>query len=200
MISEAEAKILKEAQDRLRKAMDEDDENRKTAKDDLEFIAIEGKQWPEQIKAERESEGRPCITVNKMPAFIDQVVGDQRMNRPSVRVVPVDSQADVKVAKILSGWIKHVQQISKSDVAIDHGFEHAVACGYGAWRVTTRYSSDSAFEQEAYIEVIENALAVFWGKLMFEWNAWADEHEHVECTAERISTSLIEIIKKQLVS
>lgn len=36
------------------------------------------------------------------------------------------------------------------------------------------------------------------GKLMLEWNAWADEHEHVECIAERISTSLIEIIKKQL--
>jgi len=164
MTEEQERKILREAQDRLRKAMDEDDENRKLAKDDLEFVAVEGKQWPEQIKAERESEGRPCITINKMPAFIDQVVGDQRMNRPSIRVVPVDSKADVKVAKILSGWIKHVQQISKSDVAIDHGFEHAVACGYGAWRVTTRYTSDSAFEQEAYIEVIENALAVFWGK------------------------------------
>ena len=164
MTEEQERKILREAQDRLRKAMDEDDENRRLAKDDLEFVAVDGKQWPEQIKAEREAEGRPCITMNKMPAFIDQVVGDQRMNRPSIRVVPVDSQADVKVAKILSGWIKHVQQISKSDVAIDHGFEHAVACGYGAWRVTTRYSSNSAFEQEAYIEVIENALAVFWGK------------------------------------
>lgn len=164
MTEEQERKILREAQDRLRKAMDEDEENRRLAKDDLEFVAVDGKQWPEQIKAEREAEGRPCITMNKMSAFIDQVVGDQRMNRPSIRVVPVDSQADVKVAKILSGWIKHVQQISKSDVAIDHGFEHAVACGYGAWRVTTRYSSNSAFEQEAYIEVIENALAVFWGK------------------------------------
>ena len=164
MTQEQERKILKEAQDRLRKAIDEDDENRRFAKDDLEFIAIEGKQWPDPIRTERESEGRPCITINKMPAFIDQVVGDQRMNRPSIKVIPVDSKADVKVAKILGGWIKHVQQISKSDVAIDHGFEHAVACGYGAWRVTTRYTSDSAFEQEAYIEVIENALAVFWGK------------------------------------
>lgn len=36
------------------------------------------------------------------------------------------------------------------------------------------------------------------GKLMLEWNAWADEHEHVECIAERISKSLIEIAKKQL--
>jgi len=36
------------------------------------------------------------------------------------------------------------------------------------------------------------------GKLMLEWNAWADEHENVECIAERVSTSLIEIVKKQL--
>lgn len=36
------------------------------------------------------------------------------------------------------------------------------------------------------------------GKPLLEWNAWADEHEHIECIAERISTSLIEIIKKQL--
>ena len=36
------------------------------------------------------------------------------------------------------------------------------------------------------------------GKLMLEWNTWADEHEHVECIAERISTSLIEIVKKYM--
>ncbi len=36
------------------------------------------------------------------------------------------------------------------------------------------------------------------GKLMLEWNAFADEHEHIECIAERISASLIEIVKKQL--
>jgi hypothetical protein len=161
---EKQRKILKEAQNRLQKCMDDEGENRKAAKEDLEFVAVEGKQWPEAIKAEREAEGRPCITINKMPVYIDQVVGDQRMNRPSIKVVPVDSKADRKVADLLGGWIKHVQQVSKSDVAIDHGFEHAVACGYGAWRVVTKYTSDSAFEQEAFIEKIDNALSVFWGR------------------------------------
>jgi len=162
--TEADKKILKEAKDRLQRAIDDDGENRKLAKDDLEFIALEGKQWPERIRAEREADGRPCLTINKMPVFIDQVVGDQRMNRPMIKVIPVDSKADPEIARILGGWIKHVQQISRADVAIDNGFEHAVACGYGAWRVITKYTSDSAFEQEAYIEVIENALSVFWGK------------------------------------
>jgi hypothetical protein len=164
MTPEKERQILKEAQDRLRKAMEDDDENRRLAKEDLEFLSIDGKQWPDAIKNERIADGRPCITVNKLPTYIDQVVGDQRMNRPSIKVIPVDSQADDKIAVILSGWVKHIQQISCSDVAIDHGFEHAVASGYGAWRVITKYTSDSSFEQEAYIEKIDNALAVFWGK------------------------------------
>jgi len=164
MATIAEQKILTEARDRLAKAIEDDGENRKLAKNDLEFIAIEGKQWPEAIRAEREADGRPCITINKMPVFIDQVVGDQRMNRPTIKVVPVDSKADTQTAHILGGWIKHVQQISKSDIAIDHGFEHAVASGYGAWRVVTKYISDDSFDQEAYIEKIDNALSVYWGK------------------------------------
>jgi len=35
------------------------------------------------------------------------------------------------------------------------------------------------------------------GKLMTEWNPYANEHEHSECTSERISENLILIIKKQ---
>ena len=162
--TERERKLLKEVQDRLRKAMDEDDENRKVALEDLEFVGVEGAQWPEDIKAQRTGDGRPCLSVNKMPAFIDQVVGDQRMNRPSIKVIPVDSYGDVEVARILGGWIKHVEVISKSDIAIDHGFEHAATCGYGAIRVITKYVNENSFDQEAYIEKVDNALAIFWGK------------------------------------
>lgn len=159
-----ESKILMEARDRLKKAMDDDYENRKLALEDLEFIGIEGAQWPAQIRAEREADNRPCITTNKMPTFIDQVVGDQRMNRPSIKVIPVDDKADPAIATILGGWIKHVEQVSKADTTIDHGFEHTVACGYGAMRVVTEYVSDDSFDQDARIKKIDNALAVFWGK------------------------------------
>jgi hypothetical protein len=163
MPSEKDKKLLKEAQDRLKNIMEDEGENRKIAFEDLEFVYIPGKQWPELIKAEREGNQQPCLEINKMPTFLAQVVGDQRMNRPSIKVVPVDDKADPEVARILGGWIKHVQQISKSDVAIDHGFEHAVSSAYGALRVVTDYISETSFDQEAYIKKIDNALAVFWG-------------------------------------
>ena len=36
------------------------------------------------------------------------------------------------------------------------------------------------------------------GKLMKAWNPFATEHEHIECASERISASLIELVKKDL--
>ncbi len=32
---------------------------------------------------------------------------------------------------------------------------------------------------------------------MNEWNPFAEEHEHIECAADRISNHMINIIKKQ---
>lgn len=161
--TEKKAKILREAKDRFRIASDYDRHNRIAAYEDMEFIANERSQWPEQIRKDRELANQPCLVINKLPVFIDQVVGDQRQNRPSIKVIPVDSNDDINTARILGGWMRHVQSISKSDIAIDHGFEHAVACGYGAVRVITDYVSDMTTDQEAYIKKIDNALAVYWG-------------------------------------
>lgn len=36
------------------------------------------------------------------------------------------------------------------------------------------------------------------GKIIKEWNPFAEVHEHIECSAECISASLVEILKKQL--
>lgn len=161
--TEKKAKILREAKDRFRIASDYDRHNRIAAYEDMEFIANERSQWPENIRKDRELANQPCLVINKLPVFIDQVVGDQRQNRPSIKVIPVDSNDDINTARILGGWMRHVQSISKSDIAIDHGFEHAVACGYGAVRVITDYISDMTTDQEAYIKKIDNALAVYWG-------------------------------------
>ena len=36
------------------------------------------------------------------------------------------------------------------------------------------------------------------GKPMQDWNPFAEVHEHIECSAERISASLIELVKMDL--
>ena len=52
-------------------AYDADFRNRERSIDDLETL-IGRRQWDEAAKADREAEGRPCLTINGLPQFVRQ--------------------------------------------------------------------------------------------------------------------------------
>src|SRR5688572_29246609 len=152
-------KILEQARDAYERAREWWHDNQRLAKEDLEFARL-GCQWDEAIKRQRELEQRPCLTFNKMPAFIRQVVNDARQNKPSIRVHPQDSGADPRTARIINGLIRNIETGSDADVAYDTAIEHAVGQGFGFWRINTRYASDSGWEQDIVIERIANPFTV----------------------------------------
>lgn len=135
-------------------------DNQDEARADLRFARL-GEQWPERVRKEREDANRPCLTINKMPAFIRQVVNDARQNKPSVKVHPQDSNADVRVAQIYDGLIRNIETTSDADVAYDTAIEHAVGQGFGFWRYDTAYTSDDTFEQDIIIARIANPFTVY---------------------------------------
>ena len=142
--------------DRAREAWEE---NRTQAREDLRFARL-GQQWPADMEKQRALEHRPCLTFNKMPAFIRQVVNDARQNKPSIRVHPQDSGADPRTARIINGLIRNIETGSDADVAYDTAIEHAVGQGFGFWRINTRYASENGFEQDIVIERITNPFTV----------------------------------------
>ena len=65
--------IHEEAKERFPEAYDAADDAYTEMLSDLEFA--EGKeQWPRDIEAERKKDGRPCLVINKLPAFCDQII------------------------------------------------------------------------------------------------------------------------------
>jgi hypothetical protein len=154
-----EDKILKEAHARLALAEEAEDENRKLALDDLKFRA--GEQWPENVVNERERDGRPCLVINRIPQFIQQVTNDQRQNRPSIKVHPVDDHGDVETGKTIQGLIRHIEYNSNADVAYDTAFDSAATGGFGFFRIVTDYVSPTSFEQEILIKRVRNPFSVF---------------------------------------
>ena len=134
-------------------------ENRAAALEDIRFARL-GEQWPEKIKKEREQEGRPCLTINRQPSFIRQVVNDGRMNKPAIKVKPVDDNSDQETAEILSGLIRNIEYASQADVAYDTALESAVTCSMGFFRICTDYTADDEFTQDIKIKRITNPLAV----------------------------------------
>lgn len=154
-------KLLTEALTRFKKAEDAERENRELAYEDFRFAA--GEQWPHDIKLERGQKNRPCLTFNRLPTFIRQVTGDARQNKPSVKVIPVDSNADVELADILNGLIRNIESQSQAEEAYLTAFEYAVTAGIGGgWRITTEYTNDDSFEQDIRIKRITNPFAIWW--------------------------------------
>jgi predicted NBD/HSP70 family sugar kinase len=153
-------KVLEEALKRFKKAEEAEQENRDLAEEDFRFAA--GEQWPDQIRQEREQSDRPCLTFNRLPAFIAQVVGDARQNKPAIKVLPCDSGADVETAEVYNGLIRNIESQSRATQAYITAFEHSVTGGMGAFRILTKYASDDSFEQDIRIERITNPFSVYW--------------------------------------
>jgi PAS domain-containing protein len=152
-------KLLEIAKARFKVCVEAESENRTKAADDRKFRA--GDQWPDDVKAARDADGRPCLTINKMPQFEQQVTNDQRQNRPAIKVHPVDDVADPKTAKVHQGLIKHIEVSSGADTARDTAFENAVRGGYGYYRIVTEYLSPDSFEQEIRVKRIRDADTVY---------------------------------------
>jgi hypothetical protein len=151
--------FLEKAQKRLDAAIKADEHNRTKAIEDLKFL--NGEQWDPAEKQRRNIKSRPCLQVNLLPKFINQLIGEQRQNRPKIKVRPVDSKADVDIAKIREGIISNIEYLSKADTIYDMAYSMAVRCGYGAWQVCTRYTDDNPFEQEIYLEFIPNPFVIY---------------------------------------
>lgn len=152
--------LLKEAIEAFELAEEFEDENRKTALDDVRFARL-GEQWPEKIKKQRDTDGRPCLTINKMPAFTRQVVNDARQNKPSIKVHPVDDTADIETAEVINGLIRNIEYISDADVAYDTGVECAVDRGFGYWTVDIDYAFDDTFDLDLLIKRVANPFAIY---------------------------------------
>jgi hypothetical protein len=117
--------ILKDAQEAFKVAADAESDNRAAALDDLRFGRL-GDQWPEAMRKQREAENRPCLTINRLPAVMRQVVNDARQNKPSIKCHPADSKADPATALIMNGLIRNIEYASNADVAYDTAAEFAV--------------------------------------------------------------------------
>lgn len=164
--SEADEAILKVARTRLQTAEKAERGIRENAEDDLLFVS--GEQWPLQIKNDREKEQRPCLVINRLPQFVQQITNDQRQNRQSLKVHPIDSLADIETAKIIQGIHRHIENNSNAETAYDTAFESAVRGGFGYWRITTEFSKPDSFDQEIKIKRIKNPMSVYFDPFVQE--------------------------------
>jgi len=145
-------------------------DSREDELDDLRFMAGSPDnqwQWPADVLATRGAvqgqtiNARPCLTINKLPQHVRQVTNEQRQNRPSGKVIPADDKADVEVAAIYDGMVRHIEYMSDADVAYDTACENQVTYGEGYIRVLTEYCDEDSFDQDLRIGRVRNSFSVY---------------------------------------
>jgi hypothetical protein len=162
--------ILAVARSRMTMAISAFSDTREDELDDLRFYAASPDnqwQWPADVLQTRGAvqgqtiNARPCLTINKLPQHVHQVTNEQRMNRPGIKVIPADDEADVDMAEVFNGVIRHIEYISDADVAYDTACENQVSYGEGYIRLLTEYCDEDTFDQDIKIARIRNSFSVY---------------------------------------
>lgn len=153
------ADIVEEARDLFEACQEAYADQFQASLDDINFCRPGG-QWPEDIRAERQADNRPCLEVDRLTPFIHQIVNDFRQSRPQAQVNPIGDGADKATAEYEQGMIRHIMYNGNGEVAIDTAFESMVRCGMGYFRILTEYIDDKSFDQEVVLKRIPNTFSV----------------------------------------
>ena len=155
--------ILQQAAKRFKLVAEQERDEREHADDDIRFASNDdGCQWPAELRKVREGDSRPCLVLNKIPEKVDQVDGEFKQLRPSIKVRAIDNQADPKIAEIIAGLIRHIEYDSNAKVAYQTAHTSTLLCGRGAWRINLIDSIDDPFVRDIKITRIPNVLTVYW--------------------------------------
>lgn len=156
--AESDSELVQRAKEFYRMGLEATAQWREDALEDLRILS--GDQWDPTHKGARVSQGRPALTVNRLPQFVRQVTNEQRQSKPSVTVSPVDSGADVRTAEVLQGVIRNIEYTSNASEAYAAGGQSAAITGLGFWEVCCEFENERSFEQRISIKRIKNPLSV----------------------------------------
>jgi hypothetical protein len=188
--------LLQEIRERSHEATEAWNPIHDQATADVRF-AVKGEQWPQEVKAARENAKapRPMLTINQLPKYLRQVLGDGKQNRLSITVSAVEGNRTQKIrnlagtrdytyAQIMEGLIRNIEYTSKAERAYDKALEHCADGGFGWLRVIKRYSRPDGFEQELAIRGVRNR----WSVLMDPVAMMSDEPDMADANYGLVTT------------
>ncbi len=157
-------KIVQEAKDRFEECVAWEADFRKLYVEDLRFANGDSDnkyQWPDATRENREIDDRPCLTVNKTKQHCLQIINDSRQHAPQAKVKPVGDGATQESAKLIDGYVRHVEYRSHAQSAYNTAQEFAVFAGIGYCRVITEYVSDKSFDQDMKVERVRDPMTIY---------------------------------------
>lgn len=138
----------------------EDDERdiRDLALRDLKFVI--GDQWDPKIKSDRERAGRPALTFNRLPVFVQRIANEARQQKPQIKFNPRDEELK-QTAEVFEGLARQIQYDSDAEIAFETAIDYSASCSFGYFRILSQYVDDDTFDQELKIVPVVDPFQVY---------------------------------------
>lgn len=116
--------------------------------------------WDPKEREQRNKDGRPCLTLDELHQYVNQLINDVRMNKIGIKVDPKGNGATSLTASTRQGIIRNIEFESNAQTAYTTAFEGAAQRGYGFAKVITEFASPDSWDQVIKIVRIPNPNTV----------------------------------------
>ena len=156
--------LIEEARRRFDLCVEWESTWRKRYLDDLKFAAADaynGYQWPNEILRTRDLSDKPCLTLNVVRQHNLMISNEMAKNKASAKILGIGNGATQESANCVRDIIRHIEHVSKAQLAYKNGRNFMVKGGKGWWRLLTDYESTDTFDLEIYIGMVPDPLSVY---------------------------------------
>lgn len=137
------------------------EEQRDQANAELRFCTVTGGQWEGWL--ETHYQDRSKIELDQVSDYLYRTYGQWVENRLSVNYEPDDDATSDEDAELLDGLFRRDMRKDNGYLAVDSAVFESMACGIGAWHLSTRYADEEDPEddsQDIFVEQINNAYSM----------------------------------------
>jgi hypothetical protein len=122
---------------------------------DMRAISVTGP-WTDEDREMRENAARPCIHLDQINQFLNQVNGNVRKNKRAPKAIPKGNGANDADASKRSSLIMGIEERSQAQPIYLGAFQSMVERSYAFSVIRTEYRDDSSFDQDLVIKPIPN--------------------------------------------
>lgn len=156
--------IVNEAAKRFKLCADWETNARDNFLNDYRFAhgdSDNGFQWPNRIRANRDIDARPCLTMNIVRQHNLQIINEAKQNKSSVAFKATGGSATKESADLYQAMFQQVEYVSNAQAAYETALEYQVTGGWGWIRVVTEYEDNGSFDQCFRIKRVWDPLSIY---------------------------------------
>lgn len=157
-------KILLEAKENFARWENWESDFRARYIQDVKFANADsdnGWQWPNDLRADREANKRPALTINKVQRLVAMITNDASENKPAITIKPTGNESSYKSALVYEGLVRDIEYKSAAQNIYDDCSVSQVEGGIAYFRIEQVYTDDESFDQELRITPVRDHLGVF---------------------------------------